>query len=87
MADRVTWDDNIRHFFTQMDVGCMRAKGMDLSDYDTVKVKAALILGQLQARVKDPNRGMPKGGRAWPQDKIDAFENWIKDGAPKSRTT
>lgn len=87
MADRVTWDDDIQHFFTQMDVGCMRARNLDLSDYEMVKGRATGILSQLKLRVTDPNRGMPKGGRPWPQEKIDKFEAWIKDGAPKSRTT
>lgn len=87
MADRVTWDDDIKDYFTQMDVGCMRARNLDLSDYDAVKNRATSILGQLKLRVQDPNRGMPKGGRPWPQDKIDKFEAWIKDGFPKSAAT
>ena len=87
MAERVTWDDDIKDYFTQMDVGCMRARNLDLSDYEMVKTRATGILNQLKARVADPNRGMPKGGRAWPQEKIDTFEAWIKDGAPKSRAT
>jgi len=37
MARRITWDDDIKDFFTQMDVGCMRARGLDLSDYASVK--------------------------------------------------
>ena len=87
MADRVTWDDNIKNFFTQMDVGCMRAKNFDLSEYETVKERADDILYQVKLRVTNPNAGMPKGGRAWPQDKIDTFEAWMKDGAPRSRDT
>ena len=87
MADRVTWDDDIQFFFTQMDVGCMRAKNFDLSDYQTVKDRAEDILDQVKMRLENPNRGMPKGGRPWPQEKIDTFEAWWKDGAPKSRAT
>jgi hypothetical protein len=83
MADRVTWED-IKPFFTQMDVGCMRARNLDLSDYEMVKNRATSILGQLKLRVQDPTRGMPKGGRPWPQERIDKFEAWIKDGFPKN---
>ncbi|MCU1265579.1 MAG: hypothetical protein JWM21_1897 [Acidobacteria bacterium] len=85
MAERITWDDDIKSFFTQMDVGCMRAKGLDLSDYATVKSRAGDILDQLKMRVDNPNRGMPKGDRPWPQERIDAFEAWIKDCAPKTQ--
>lgn len=87
MADRITWEDDIKDFFTQMDVGCMRARGLDLSEYEAVKARATSILNQLKLRVTDPNRGMPKGGRAWPQEKIDKFDAWIKDGFPKGGTT
>ena len=84
----VTWDDNIKHFFTQMDIGCMRSRtpSLDLSDYDAVKNRADAILFQLKLRVQDPNRGMPKGGRAWPPDKIKDFEDWKNAGFPKSKT-
>jgi len=87
MADRVTWEDDIKHYFTQMDVGCMRARNLDLSEYEAVKSRATSILGQLKLRVQDPTRGMPKGGRPWPQERIDKFEAWMKDGFPKSATT
>ena len=87
MADPVTWEHDIKHFFTQMDVGCMRARNLDLSDYETVKNRATGILNQLKLRVQDPNRGMPKGGRPWPQEKIDKFQTWINDGFPKGGTT
>ena len=79
----VTWEGDIKHFFTQMDVGCMRARNLDLSEYDAVKQRAVSILNQLKLRVQDPTRGMPKGGRPWPQKRIDNFEAWMKDGFPK----
>ena len=87
MAERVTWDDNIKDYFTQMDVGCMRARGLDLSDYESVKDSADMIHQQLQARIDNPNRGMPKGGRPWPQEKVNTFKAWMDDGYPKSRAT
>jgi hypothetical protein len=87
MAGRITWDDDIKDFFTQMDIGCMRARGsVDLSDYESVKKMASSILVQLRRRVADPTKGMPKGDRPWPQEKIDAFDKWTKDGFPKTQT-
>jgi hypothetical protein len=83
MADPITWEKDIKHYFTQMDVGCMRARNLDLSEYDAVKNRATSILSQLKLRVQDPTRGMPKGGRPWPQDRIDNFESWMKNGFPK----
>lgn len=86
---RITWDDDIHEYFTQMDVGCMRAaRSLDLSDYQQVKARAADILERLKIRVTDPDdiQGMPKGGRAWPPEKIEAFEKWISDCCPKTQT-
>lgn len=88
MADRVTWEDDIKHFFTQMDVGCMRSRPtpLDLTDYKNVKDKAPAILFQLKRRRDAPpgqNIGMPKGGRPWPQEKIDKFEAWKDQGFPE----
>ena len=85
MAERITWEDDIKDFFTQMDVGCMRARGLDLSDYETVKTNADRILDQLKRKVKNPNTGMPKGDRAWPAEKIEAFETWKDDCAPETK--
>jgi hypothetical protein len=86
MADRITWEDDIKHYFTQMDVGCMRSRNLDLSEYDAVKNRAPSILSQLKLRVTDPTRGMPKGGRPWPAERIANFETWMKDGFPKGGT-
>jgi hypothetical protein len=88
MAVRVTWENEIKGYFNQMDVGCMRARGLDLSDYATVKARAKLILTRLKLRVTDPNSklGMPQGDRAWPQEKIDKFEAWINDCSPQTET-
>lgn len=89
MADRVTWEDDIKDYFTQMDVGCMRARNLDLSDYDAVKTRADSILRQLKIRAANPqgDGGMPKGGRPWPQEKIDKFEAWKNAGFPKNGTS
>ena len=82
MAARITWDDDIKDFFTQLDVGCMRARGMglDLSNYESVKASKKPILD----RVKDGR--MPKGGPRWPPEKVQLFEDWINDCCPKTQT-
>jgi len=72
-----------------MDIGCMRSRpsALDLSDYQSVKEKAANILSQLIRRRDAPpgqDVGMPKGGRPWPQEKIDKFQAWIDAGFPKN---
>ena len=91
MADRVTWEDDIKHFFTQLDVGCMRSRPtpLDLSDYEMVKSRADAILFQLKRRFDNPDKemGMPKGGRPWPKEKIDKFQAWIDAGFPKDGTS
>jgi hypothetical protein len=81
MAERITWDDDVKEFFTQLDVGCMRArgKGLDLSDYDSVKASKNEIL----ARVKSGS--MPKGGPRWPDEKVKSFEDWINDCCPRTQ--
>ena len=89
MDERITWDDHIQHYFTQMDIGCMRSRTtpLDLSDYQAVKDKAGAIIIQLQRRRDAPpgqDVGMPKGGRPWPQDKIDNFKKWEAAGCPKN---
>ena len=89
MADPVTWEDDVKHFFTQMDIGCMRSRpsNIDLGSYDSVKGAATSILGQVKKRANakptDGDVGMPKGGRPWSQDRIEKFERWIADKFPK----
>jgi len=88
MAGRITWEDDIKYFFTQMDVGCMRARGtVDLSDYASVKKMGQSILRELNLRADDPDsgKGMPRGDRPWPREKIDTFDAWLKDGAPEKQ--
>ena len=88
MAETVNWEDDIKHFFTQMDIGCMRSRtpSLDLSDYDAVKNNATAILFQLKRRAANPDKdmGMPKGGRPWPPEKIAAFEAWKNAGFPRN---
>jgi hypothetical protein len=46
MADRVTWEKDIQDLFTQLDIGCMRARGtVDLSSYQSVKDRFQGVVG------------------------------------------
>jgi hypothetical protein len=76
---RITWDDDIREFFTQLDVGCMGARGLNLDDYDTVKANKTRIY----SRVSDGS--MPEGGPPWPADKVQAFKEWMDDCCPRTQ--
>ena len=77
----ITWDDDIKDYFTQLDIGCMRSNGpkIDLGNYDVVKKNAVRI----HDAVKEGR--MPKDARKWPQGKIDNFEAWKDAGCPKSK--
>jgi hypothetical protein len=86
-----TWEDEIKHYFTQLDIGCMRSRlrPLDLADYDNVKERAQPILDQLRLRFNNPDKemGMPKGGKPWPKEKIDRFQEWKDAGFPRGGTT
>ena len=92
MPDPVTWEDDVKHFFTQMDVGCMRARALplDLASYESVRDAATRILGQVRKRAnakpEDGDVGMPKGGRPWSKERIEKFEQWITDKFPRGGT-
>jgi hypothetical protein len=77
---RITWDDNIKKFFTQGDVGCMGARGLNLDDYEDVKNNKDEILD----RVSDGS--MPEGGPPWSQEKVKAFSDWMADCCPKTQS-
>jgi hypothetical protein len=75
MADQVTWEKDIQDLFTQLDVGCMRARGtVDLSSYQSVKDRFQGILDRV-----DDGR-MPKGGPQWSKDKVELLKKWRDDG-------
>ena len=77
---RITWDDDIQLFFTQIDIACMGARGLNLDDYESVKARKDDILD----RVSDGS--MPEGGPPWPPEKVQEFRDWIADCCPKTQT-
>jgi hypothetical protein len=78
MAEQITWEDDIKDLFTQLDIGCMRARGtVDLSSYESVKK----LFNPIFIRVE--NGSMPKGGPAWPKEKVDLLKKWKEAGFPE----
>ena len=71
-----TWLNDVRHFFTRRDVGCMRPRGIDLSSYDAVKEHSTNIYLQTQAG------NMPAGGPPWSANRVQSFLNWMTDKFP-----
>lgn len=79
----ITWEDEVSSYFTQLQVGCMRQQGIDLSSYEAVRDNAQAILSRVSKQPGDPGF-MPAGGQRWEQGQIDRFTQWIADGSPKS---
>ena len=71
-----TWENAIKNFFTPVDIACMNGRGLDLSDYQTVKENAQDI-----ARSVESGRMPP--GNPWLPAKIETFKLWVTNGAPK----
>lgn len=81
-VDNPTYMANIRHFFTSSDIGCMRARGIDLATYGGVKTNALRIY----FRVEDGSMP-PDPSRRWSEAKVRTFYNWIKAGYPRGTAT
>ncbi len=82
---KLTWADDIKDYFTQLEIGCMRGApidppAIDLGDYDSVRTNAARIYEAVKSG------SMPKGGPLWPQHKTDNFKAWMHGGYPKTQS-
>jgi hypothetical protein len=79
----VTWTNNIQKMFTSTDVAHMKqvtGGALDLSSYDSVKVWATKIYGEVSSGA------MPPPGSAenpWTQDMVNTFGCWIQQGTPR----
>jgi hypothetical protein len=74
-GDAVRFDADIRPLFRDSDVRSMRFR-FDLGSYDDVSANADAILGRLRAG------SMPCDG-AWPADRVEVFERWVRAGKPR----
>ena len=71
-TDIPTWAV-IRSYFRDIDVKCMIDQGIDLSDCAVVRTNAEDIYGQLSGGQMPPDK-------PWPQNQIDDFHTWWKQG-------
>lgn len=76
----VTWTNDIQKLFTPTDIAHMQSKGIDLSSYDDVKINAVPIYTKVSTQ-KMPPPG--SGEQPWPQEWVDTFGCWIKQGCPQ----
>lgn len=73
----ITWNNTIKHFFSNMDIDHMKFK-FDLSSYEDVKSHAKEIY---EATVK--GRMPPfKDEKHWNKDKCDKFYSWMSQVPP-----
>ncbi|SHN87671.1 Common central domain of tyrosinase [Geodermatophilus obscurus] len=83
MADQVvsnpTYMEHIRHFFDDVDLEHMLARGIDLTTYPALRANAARVFQHTR-----PNGGdmPPDAGRRWSQERHTTFRNWIVTGFP-----
>ena len=75
-----TWENSIKVFFTDADVACMKARGLDLSDYQTVKDNAPDIAASVESGRMPP-------GNPWPEAQVATFQLWVEQGAPRGGTS
>lgn len=71
-----TWYGQIRNMFTQTDIDHMKAQGLDLTNYESVKNSAGGIYGQVASGHMPP-------GNPWSQDWVDTFLAWMSADYPK----
>jgi tyrosinase len=71
-----TYLGNIRGFFDDGEIACMKPHGIDLASYDGVRHHATDIYEQTRAG------NMPMGGTRWTDARVQTFLNWIKTGFP-----
>jgi len=82
-GDDITWNNEVKNYFTQMEMGCMQQHGIDLSSYTDVKTYANAILSRVSLQPGDSGF-MPAGGQRWEQAQLDRFKEWIAAGSPEN---
>ena len=71
-----TWEANIKGLFNDGDIACMKRRGLDLSNYQDVRVNAQSILDTISSGFMPP-------GNPWPESWVETFKRWIEIGAPR----
>lgn len=76
----VTWTNDIKNMFTQLDIDHMKSKGIDLSSYESVKINAVAIY----TRVNSGSMPPPGSGEdPWTSDMVTTFGCWIQQNCPQ----
>lgn len=82
MAQRTSYEADIRPLFTERDIQSM-SKVFNLASYTDVKTRAAVVYNRIRGiggAVMPPPP--PRGEGPWPPSNIELFGRWIADGCP-----
>jgi photosystem II stability/assembly factor-like uncharacterized protein len=74
-----TWETDIKGLFNDVDIACMKRRGLDLSSYQDVKANAQGIYDAV-------SRGFMPPDNPWPEDWVATFKQWIDAGTPQGET-
>ncbi len=79
-----TWEGEIKDYFTQMDIGCMRKHHIDLTSYEQVSNEGTAR--NILTRVSGTSGGqrMPLHARPWSDGKVARFGMWVENGRPRT---
>jgi hypothetical protein len=75
----VSWNNDIKKLFTATDIAHMKTKGIDLGNYDSVKINAVPIYNQVSSGSMPPPGS---GEQPWPPAWVNTFGCWIQQGCP-----
>ncbi|KAK1755500.1 hypothetical protein QBC47DRAFT_401670 [Echria macrotheca] len=77
-ADGITWDKDVKDYFTDADVECMKEKrNFDLSEKEDVKKNAKKIY-----EVTKSGRMPADRTRTWSAERVANFKAWMDAGFP-----
>ena len=76
----VTWTNDIKQMFNATDIAHMKSRGLDLTDYMSVKISAV----QIYTKTKNGTMPPPGSGDRWSTEKVDLFGCWIQHGTPEN---
>lgn len=73
-AEKISFASEIRPLFRDFDINSMiKARGLDLSNFEQVSAKADIILHRLEV-------GTMPCDRPWPEKDVRTFRRWIAEG-------
>ena len=72
-ANKIGFAHDIRPLFRDFDITSMKARNLDLTNYDQVKAKAGQIVAKLES-------GDMPCDSTWPDSQVNTFKQLIRDG-------